>query len=193
MSLYQFTYFRLFPPIHLAFVIPLGLGCLLSLLLFCKTFYLVSQDRIHETARAGKQEIFKRDWLWFILLVPLLFLLFYDQIWINEKIKLIVIVWKKRELKEHCCKLDGPIIESRSSVVWYKMSNIFLIRLLLMTVGVSTFRFSHDRHMMHLQFLWIECLRFFKSGCQVKIIKFKLNTYLLHKAWVLFLKYPPSA
>jgi len=42
---------RLFPAIHLAFVIPMGLGCFVSLLLFSRAFYLVSQDRREEQER----------------------------------------------------------------------------------------------------------------------------------------------
>jgi len=39
---------RYFPPIHLAFAIPLGLGSFLSVLLFSRAFYLVCQDRREE-------------------------------------------------------------------------------------------------------------------------------------------------
>lgn len=42
---------RLFPAIHLAFVIPMGLGCFVSLLLFSRAFFLVSQDRSEEYER----------------------------------------------------------------------------------------------------------------------------------------------
>lgn len=42
---------RFFPPIHLAFAIPLGLGTFVGVLLFSRAFYLVSQDRREEQDR----------------------------------------------------------------------------------------------------------------------------------------------
>ena len=39
---------RFFPPIHLAFAIPLGFGSFAAVLLFSRAFYLVCQDRRQE-------------------------------------------------------------------------------------------------------------------------------------------------
>lgn len=35
----------MFPAIHLAILIPLGIGCVVSVLLFLRAFYLVNKDR----------------------------------------------------------------------------------------------------------------------------------------------------
>jgi len=53
--LYQFAYFRFFPPIHLAFCIPVGIGTFISLLLLSRAFYLVRQDRREEVQRLKSQ------------------------------------------------------------------------------------------------------------------------------------------
>jgi len=44
-----------FPAIHLAFVIPVGIGCCVSLLLFLRAFYLVRADRIQERSMDSKK------------------------------------------------------------------------------------------------------------------------------------------
>lgn len=47
----SFAYFRLFPPIHLAFVIPAGLASLVSGSLFLQVLYLVNKERRKGEAR----------------------------------------------------------------------------------------------------------------------------------------------
>jgi len=46
---------RFFPPIHLAFCIPVGIGTFISLLLLSRAFYLVRQDRREEVQRLKGQ------------------------------------------------------------------------------------------------------------------------------------------
>jgi len=44
----------LFPAIHLAFVVPLGLGTAVFMALFCRVFYLVTEDKRQELRLRSK-------------------------------------------------------------------------------------------------------------------------------------------